>query len=94
MISSSLKHSWLLDMMGFKWFNIKHHLLVSDGTLYGPMHTKQGVKQYEEALTQIKASGGTIEFGGKVCTFYNVKDSGKRVWAAYWKECRSFYEYD
>jgi len=34
-------------------------------TLMGPMHSKQGVKEYMEGLENIKAQGGRILCGGK-----------------------------
>lgn len=37
-----------------------------DGTLYGPLHSQQGVDQYFAALEEAKAQGGKIECGGKV----------------------------
>jgi aldehyde dehydrogenase family 7 protein A1 len=39
---------------------------LDEETLYGPMHSKQGVEQYQTALKEAVASGGKIEFGGKV----------------------------
>jgi len=35
-------------------------------TLYGPMHTKQGVELYKKALSEVTAQGGKVVFGGKV----------------------------
>lgn len=40
--------------------------LYIDGTLYGPLHSQQGVDQYFAALEEAKAQGGKIECGGKV----------------------------
>jgi len=42
-------------------------VLILASTLYGPMHTKSGVQEYVDALTEIKKNGGKIAFGGKVC---------------------------
>jgi len=39
---------------------------LDDGTLYGPMHSKMGVEQYEKALVDAVAQGGKILVGGKV----------------------------
>ena len=39
---------------------------LDQGTLYGPMHSKQGVQQYLDTIEEIKKAGGTIECGGKV----------------------------
>ncbi|XP_052283343.1 alpha-aminoadipic semialdehyde dehydrogenase-like isoform X2 [Dreissena polymorpha] len=36
------------------------------GTLYGPLHTKQGVENYKKALDEAVKQGGKIECGGKV----------------------------
>lgn len=41
-------------------------LFVAEDTLYGPMHSKQGVDQYKAALLDVEQYGGKIEFGGKV----------------------------
>jgi aldehyde dehydrogenase family 7 protein A1 len=35
-------------------------------TLIGPLHSGQGVEQYQKAIAQAKKEGGTVEFGGKV----------------------------
>ncbi|ESN93829.1 hypothetical protein HELRODRAFT_157787 [Helobdella robusta] len=35
-------------------------------TLYGPMHSKQGVQQFQSAIQTAISLGGKIEFGGKV----------------------------
>lgn len=35
------------------------------GTLYGPMHTKQGVDMYFQTIDQAKSLGGKVECGGK-----------------------------
>lgn len=34
------------------------------GMLYGPMHSKQGIQSYLDAVDEVKSSGGVIEFGG------------------------------
>ncbi|KAK3097064.1 hypothetical protein FSP39_006048 [Pinctada imbricata] len=39
---------------------------LDDGTLYGPMHSQQGVDLYKKALEEVKAQGGKIECGGNV----------------------------
>uniref|UniRef100_A0A1W7RB64 aldehyde dehydrogenase (NAD(+)) n=1 Tax=Hadrurus spadix TaxID=141984 RepID=A0A1W7RB64_9SCOR len=36
------------------------------GIIYGPMHTKQGVSDYLEAIEEAKKQGGIVEYGGKV----------------------------
>ncbi|XP_061172639.1 alpha-aminoadipic semialdehyde dehydrogenase-like [Saccostrea echinata] len=38
---------------------------LEDGTLYGPMHSQQGVDLYLSAIEEAKAQGGKIECGGK-----------------------------
>lgn len=45
-------------------------LLPSAGTLYGPMHSKQGVEQYKHAVAKAIALGGKVECGGKVWCYY------------------------
>lgn len=44
----------------------KIFLLCAEGTLIGPLHTKQGVDLYKNALNAVSAQGGKVEFGGKV----------------------------
>jgi aldehyde dehydrogenase family 7 protein A1 len=39
---------------------------LEDGTLYGPLHSKQGVDGYLKTLEEVVKSGGKIEYGGKV----------------------------
>ena len=39
---------------------------LDDGVLYGPLHSKQSVRLYEEALAQVQGQGGKIFYGGKV----------------------------
>jgi len=34
------------------------------GSLYGPMHSKQGIQNYLDVLSEAKAAGGVIEYGG------------------------------
>ncbi|XP_054713553.1 alpha-aminoadipic semialdehyde dehydrogenase-like [Uloborus diversus] len=36
------------------------------GTLYGPMHSKQGVELYSKTLEDAKKLGGVVEMGGKI----------------------------
>ncbi|XP_076333158.1 aldehyde dehydrogenase 7 family member A1 isoform X2 [Tachypleus tridentatus] len=36
------------------------------GTLYGPMHSKQGVEMYMKAVEDAQKQGGKIEYGGKI----------------------------
>jgi len=35
-------------------------------TLYGPLHTKQAIENYKNAIEEAKKAGGKIEYGGKV----------------------------
>jgi len=35
------------------------------GTLYGPMHSQQGIDNYFSTLEEVKAAGGKLECGGK-----------------------------
>ena len=39
---------------------------LDDGTLYGPMHSQQGVDAYKQAVAEAVQQGGKIEYGGKV----------------------------
>jgi aldehyde dehydrogenase family 7 protein A1 len=39
---------------------------LEEGTLVGPIHTKQGVEMYQNALKCVADEGGKIEFGGKL----------------------------
>jgi len=39
---------------------------LDDGTLYGPLHSKVGVDSYLQTIADVKAAGGTIEFGGNI----------------------------
>ena len=39
---------------------------LDSGTLYGPLHSKVGVAGYLKTLEDVKAAGGTIEFGGNL----------------------------
>ncbi|KAK9504421.1 hypothetical protein O3M35_010756 [Rhynocoris fuscipes] len=40
---------------------------LDESTLYGPLHTKASVDEYQETINEIKKLGGKIEFGGEVC---------------------------
>ena len=42
------------------------NLYCVDGVLYGPLHNETAVKNYEQAMSDVKAQGGTIVYGGKV----------------------------
>ena len=44
----------------------KFNSYCSDGVLYGPLHSEAAVKNYEQAISDAKAQGGTIVYGGKV----------------------------
>lgn len=39
---------------------------LDEKTLIGPLHTPAAVKNYEDTISEVIKSGGTIEFGGKV----------------------------
>ncbi|GBN74140.1 Alpha-aminoadipic semialdehyde dehydrogenase [Araneus ventricosus] len=39
---------------------------IEPGTLYGPMHNKQGVELYLKTIDEAKKAGGKVEYGGKV----------------------------
>lgn len=41
----------------------------SANTLYGPLHTKEAVKMFLEAVEQAKQQGGSVVHGGKVTCF-------------------------
>lgn len=38
----------------------------SEGVLYGPLHSEAAVKNFEKAITDVQAQGGTVAYGGKV----------------------------
>uniref|UniRef100_A0A224XLS1 aldehyde dehydrogenase (NAD(+)) n=1 Tax=Panstrongylus lignarius TaxID=156445 RepID=A0A224XLS1_9HEMI len=40
---------------------------LDSNTLYGPLHTKAAVGEYQDIINEIKKLGGKIEFGGEVC---------------------------
>lgn len=42
------------------------NLIFSADTLYGPLHTKEAVKMFLDAVEQAKQQGGTVVCGGKV----------------------------
>lgn len=42
------------------------YILVSEDTLYGPMHTKQGIDAYKNAISEAVSQGGKVSLGGKV----------------------------
>ena len=39
---------------------------VTDGTLYGPLHSQHGIDAYLGAIEDAKKVGGKIAYGGKV----------------------------
>ncbi|QQP36683.1 Aldehyde dehydrogenase 7 family_ member A1like, partial [Caligus rogercresseyi] len=39
---------------------------LEDGTLYGPLHSKNGIEAYKKTIADAVAAGGKIEYGGKV----------------------------
>lgn len=54
----------------------------TDGVLYGPMHSQQGVEMYKNAVADAVAQGGKIECGGKVryiCHFLVTAESSLPV---------------
>lgn len=46
-------------------------LFVLADTLYGPLHTKEAVKMFLDAVEQAKQQGGSVVCGGKVTYFYS-----------------------
>ena len=53
-------------------------LCSSDGVLVGPMHTKDSVEMYKNAIQEAIAQGGKVEIGNKVRLLtYNVKFMSK-----------------
>lgn len=46
-------------------------LLFLADTLYGPLHTKEAVKMFLDAVEQAKQQGGSVVYGGKVTYFYS-----------------------
>ena len=43
---------------------------IAAGTLYGPLHSQQGIDAYLTAVNDAKKAGGTIAYGGKARLFY------------------------
>lgn len=41
-------------------------------TLYGPVHTKQSVQMFVDAVGQAKQQGGSVVYGGKVIAFVHA----------------------
>uniref|UniRef100_A0A803XQH0 Aldehyde dehydrogenase domain-containing protein n=1 Tax=Meleagris gallopavo TaxID=9103 RepID=A0A803XQH0_MELGA len=41
-------------------------------TLYGPLHTKEAVKMFLDAVERAKQQGGSAVYGGKVTLFFNI----------------------
>lgn len=39
---------------------------LDERTLYGPLHTADGVKLFQETVEKAVKAGGKVEFGGKV----------------------------
>jgi len=39
---------------------------LDDGTLYGPLHSKQGVQGYLDTIQDAKDLGGKVEYGGQI----------------------------
>jgi len=39
---------------------------LDDGTLYGPLHSQQGVEAYKQAVQEAVSQGGSVAYGGKV----------------------------
>lgn len=41
-------------------------LIFPETTLYGPVHSEQGVNIFKQAVADAKAQGGTVQSGGEV----------------------------
>lgn len=41
-------------------------LLMAEGTIYGPMHSQQGVELYRNTINEAVQAGGKVEVGGNV----------------------------
>ena len=39
---------------------------IDEGTLYGPLHSKEAVDAFVKTIDEAKQSGGKVEYGGKV----------------------------
>lgn len=50
----------------YKQIESRIGLPFEENVLYGPLHTKQAVKDYEQALQQVKQAGGKIFYGGNI----------------------------
>ena len=48
-------------------------LLLIEGTLCGPLHTKASVGEFEAAIADVKKAGGKIEIGGQVLISFLCK---------------------
>lgn len=49
----------------FWWKYASEYFFLAD-TLYGPLHTKEAVKMFLDAVEQAKQQGGSVVCGGKV----------------------------
>lgn len=52
--------------------SVSLYLLSLADTLYGPLHNKEAVKMFLEAIEQAKQQGGSVVYGGKVTYFYSA----------------------
>ncbi len=52
------------------------------GTLYGPLHTKQSVKLFLNAVSEAQKSGGQVIVGGKVRAGVSSNRPGKLTYPA------------
>ncbi|XP_023232306.1 alpha-aminoadipic semialdehyde dehydrogenase-like [Centruroides sculpturatus] len=55
----------VLDRLKKAYSQIRVGDPLESGTMYGPLHTKQGVNEYLAAIEEAKKQGGVIEYGGK-----------------------------
>jgi len=52
--------------------SMSFNLLVLADTLYGPLHTKEAVKMFLDAVEQAKQQGGSVVYGGKVTSLFSL----------------------
>lgn len=50
----------------FWWKYTSESFIFLADTLYGPLHTKEAVKMFLDAVEQAKQQGGSVVCGGKV----------------------------
>jgi aldehyde dehydrogenase family 7 protein A1 len=59
-------HDEIVERLKKAYAQVKIGDPLDDGTLYGPLHSRQGVELYKKAIEAAQEQGGKIEYGGKV----------------------------